>query len=146
MSRRSTYRRILFVSAALAVVVAVVIIAGVMPSVRADVYPGARPEKAIPAFWANVAISLLVAAVLMGLALASERRGRCRRVVTGLAGLTILLCGVALLDAGAAFGHHGPTLSLVSTVLFVCGPAQGLAGLLALIATFLPARARTEPG
>jgi hypothetical protein len=63
-----------------------------------------------------------------------------RRAGLGALALLVLLCGVALIDAGAAFYSHDAAMVLTSIVLFVCSAAEVAAGLLSGgAALFLPA-------
>ena len=73
-------RRFALTSAALLVVVAVVVAAGVIPSVKVDTYSAATLQRAVPAFWVNVGLNILLAFV-------------------------VLLAAIALTEAASAFGN-----------------------------------------
>lgn len=80
----------------------------VVPLVRVDSSPDAAPGRAVPALWAN----LLVTALMAGIALASfsghMNPTRLRRVVAAIAGAVAIVLGLILIDAAVAFAGHGP--------------------------------------
>ena len=127
--------RLFLAGAVFLLAVAVVIAAGVIPPVRTDPFPGATPQAAVPAFWVNVAFSV-VAAVLLGL-VARRATVRARRLsfALGLLAVLILLFAFALSDAAVAYGAHGPALQTARTLLFYCVAADMLAVLLIIAAT-----------
>jgi hypothetical protein len=127
-------RRVLLASAVLLVVGALVIAAGVIPPVKADISPSATPQKAVAAFWGNVVFALLAAAVLVFIALRATGRSRLLTIVLVLLAALALLFGLALIDAAFAFKTHGPAMQTVPILLFLCSATDLLAAALAIYA------------
>jgi hypothetical protein len=135
-------RRFLLVGAALLVVVALVIATGVIPPVRADTFPLALPGRAAAAFWVNVVLCLVVAALLVLAAVRTEKRSRRSAVALGFLAAFVLLLALALFDAGSAFRAHGPALHGATVLLFLCAAADLLAGILVVASVSLFPRHR----
>jgi len=135
-------RRLLLVGAALLIVVALVLATGVIPPVKADTFPQALPERAAAAFWVNVVLCLVVAALLALAAVRTEKRSRGSAVALGFLAAFVLLLALALFDAGLAFGAHGPPLHTATVLLFLCATADLIAGVLVAASVLLfPRRA-----
>ncbi len=135
-------RRSFSASAALLIAVGLVIAIGVIPAVKSDTLPFAAPERAVPAFWVNVVITLVVAATL--LSIAARTAGRTRRLSFGLGLLAfvVLLLAFALIDADAALQSHGPELQTATQLLFYSAAADLIAAVLVIVTAFLlPKRA-----
>ena len=130
-------RRILLAGAALLVVGALVIAAGVIPPVKADIFPSATPQRAVAAFWGNVAFNLLAATVLVFIALRAAGRSRLSTTVLGLLAALALLFAFALTDAALALQTHGAAMQTVPIRLFLCSAADFLAAALVIAALFL---------
>ena len=130
-------RRILLAGAALLVVGALVIAAGVIPPVKADIFPSAAPQRAAAAFWVNVAFNLLAATVLVFIALRAAGRSRLSTTVLGLLAALALLLAFALTDAAFALQTHGAAMQTVPIRLFLCSATDLLAAALVVTAVFL---------
>lgn len=117
---QSWRQRLLMLAAVLLVVSAAIVALGVIPLVRADTFPGAAPERAVPAFWGNVALVLLVAAAAITASRLRWSRATLRRVLVGVSGLVALLLGLLLIDAASAFSGHGPAMHRAVVALWVC--------------------------
>ena len=126
-------RRLALTSAALLVVVALVVAAGVIPLVKADTHPGAMPQKAVPAFWFNVGLNVLGAAVLGLLAIRTTGRSPRTTIVLGLWAFVALLLAIALIDAASAYGGHGPAMRTATILLFFCSAVEILAAVLIIV-------------
>ena len=126
-------RRMLLIGAALMLASAASVAVSVIPAVRADTFPHATPERAVPAFWVAIVLDVLVA----GTALASGRFGY--RVLAGIMGIVALLLGLALVDAATAYPAHGPAMHAVVVVLWLC-VGFDLAGGLSMIASAVTPR------
>ena len=74
-------RRILLTGAGVFVAAALPAAAGVIPPVKADTFPSTAPQRAVAAFWGNVAFNLLAAAALAPLAIpwSSTTARSCKR-------------------------------------------------------------------
>jgi len=105
---------------ALMLVSAAIVTFGVIPLVRADTFPGAAPDRAVPAFWANVLLVLLVAAAAVTSSRLGSNRATLRRVLAGVTGFLALVLGLLLIDAAAAFSGHGPGMHGAVVALWVC--------------------------
>jgi len=106
--------------AALMLVSAAIVAFGMIPLVRADTFPGAAPDRAVPAFWANVLLVLLVVAAAVTSSRLGSNRATLRRVLAGVAGFLALVLGLLLIDAAAAFSGHGPGMHRAVVALWVC--------------------------
>jgi O-antigen ligase len=126
-----------FISAAIFVIVAIVLALGVIPPVKADTYPGVNHEKVATAFWVNIGLNLLSAATLIFIAIRSKGRSWISTSILVIAGLIVLLLGLALADAASAYQKHGPLMQSASILLFICAAADFLCGALVVITAFL---------
>jgi hypothetical protein len=131
------YRRILFIFAAVVFAVALVLSVGVIPAVKAEASAGGTPQIAVRAIWANMGLNLLSAAVMFLLAARWKGRSRTKTVLQSIAGLIVLLLGLALGDAASAYRSHGPNMQTASILLFVCAAAGSLTGLAVVVTAFL---------
>ena len=132
-----TCRRILLVCSVVFVIVAIVLISGVIPSVKADNFPGATPEKAVSAFWVNVGLNLLLAVTILFIAVKSKERQWISKSGLIITGIIILLLGLALLDAASAYLKHGPSMQSASILLFICSASDLLAGIMLIITSII---------
>ena len=129
--------RLLPFAAVATLATAAILATSVIPSVRADTFPGAMPERAVPAFWVNVILNLLVAAQAFG---SSRRRAggpTRRRGWTAAAGVVAALLGLALIDAAIAFAEHGPTMQGVIVALWVSVCLDLAAGVAMIVSAFV---------
>ncbi len=134
------YRRLLFVYAAVIVVVALVIALGVIGPVKEDVYRGATPDVAVKAFWFNAGFTLFMAAILVLVAVPSKGRSGISTAVHIVVGLIVTILGLILIDAASAYQGHGPEMQTASILLYICAAADILAGISVFIMTFLQPR------
>jgi hypothetical protein len=132
-----SFRRILLASAGLLIVVAIILIVGVIPQVKADTYQFAAPDRAAPAFWVMVVFSLLTAAAIGSNAIRATVRSRRLLVNFGILAFIVLLFALALTDAAFAFRGHGPDMQTASALLFLCVAADVLAAVLSFTTVFL---------
>lgn len=133
-------QRMLLLGAFLALASAAVIAVGVIPRVRADTFPGATPDRAIPAFWVNVLLTVLAAAAALASARLGSNRATLRRVLPGAAGVVAMLLGLALMDAAAAYSGHGPGMYTASAALWVCACLDLAGGASMVVSAFLRRR------
>ncbi|HQR44969.1 MAG TPA: hypothetical protein PLB02_01965 [Thermoanaerobaculia bacterium] len=119
-----------------AVTTAAVIAILVIPPVRADTFPHATPERAVPAFWINVILNVLVAAEAFDASRLRSGSPARRRVWTGLSGLVALLLGLALMDAATALAAHGPAMRGAVVALWVCVCLDLAGGVLMVVSAF----------
>ena len=131
-------QHILVVGAALMLVSAALVVFRVIPLVRADTFPGAAPDRAVPAFWANVLLVLLVVAAAVTSSRLGSNRATLRRALAGAPGLLALVLGLLLIDAAIAFSGHGPGMHGAVVALWVCVCLDVAAG----IGMFVSAYAR----
>ena len=130
-------RRILLACAVLLVAVAIVVALGVIPPVQVATFPGATPERAVPAFWVTVGLNFITAATLVCIAIWSKGRSWISTSVLVVIGLVALFLGIALTDAFFAFQEAGPSMQTASILLFFCAAADFLAGVLVVTTAFL---------
>ena len=131
------YRRMLFIYAAVVVVVALVLALGVIGPVKGEVSLGATPQRALQAFWANIGMNLLIAVVFIFIAIRSK--GRSWISVTGhtIVGFIVIFLGIALSDAASAYRAHGPSMQTAAILMYACSAADLLIGVLFIITAFL---------
>jgi hypothetical protein len=110
---------------------------GVIPPVKADTFRLAVPGRAAAAFWINVALSLVCAALLVLTAAPADKRSRASAVALGFLAAFVLLLAIALFDAGMAFVGHGPALRAATVLLFLCAAADLIAGVLVAASVLL---------
>jgi hypothetical protein len=120
VTMHSWRQRILMPAAALMLTSAAIVAFGVIPLVRTDTFPGAVPDRAVPAFWANGVLVLIVAAAAVTASRLGLERATLRRVLAGVSGLLALGVGLALIDAATAFSGHGPGMHGAVGALWVC--------------------------
>jgi hypothetical protein len=121
-------RRILVFAALLMLASAAVVAFGVIPAVRADTYPSATPDRAVPAFWVNAVLTVLGAAAALACLRVAASRATLRRALSGVPGLLALLLGLVLIDAATAYPQHGPAMHGAVVALWVCAGFDLLAG------------------
>ena len=133
------YRLMLLICTSVLVILALVLILGVIPSVRAEFLRGGTPEKAISGFWVNIGFNLLSAVSIALIALRSKNRNWISTTVSVIIGIIVILMGLALADAASAYIDHGPEMKFASILLFICALVDVLTGiLLIIIAILLP--------
>jgi len=131
------YRRMLFIYGAMIVAVATALTVGVIDPVKAEAALGATPERAVTAFWVNIAVSLFSALALVFTAIRSKNRGWISTSTHLVVGCVVLFLGIALADAAAAYRSHGPSMQQASTLLFICAVADVLTGVSIVATAFL---------
>lgn len=136
-ARQTLCRRFLLTGGGLLVAVALVVAAVVIPQVRVEASRGGTPEKAVTAFWVNVGFSLLSALALLVAAIRLEVAGWILRVVLILVGLVVLFLGIACIDAAFAYITHNPDMRSGSILLFICGAADLLVGIVTVGTAFI---------
>jgi hypothetical protein len=118
-------RRMLLAAAGLALGVAVLVSAGVVPTLIVT-----AQNRAVMAFAANAILNVLIAIVL--LAAVRVRRSGIGSVLGIITGLLALLLGAALLDAASVYGRHGLSLETAACALASAGDL--VAGSMCLLA------------
>jgi len=129
--------RLLQLGAGLLLISAAVVAFGVIPPVRADTYPLATPDRAVPAFWANALLNVLVAATAFVSSRAGSTRPAPRRILPGVAGIVGLLLGLVLIDAATALSGHGPGMRGAVVALWVCVCLDLVGGAAMVVSAFL---------
>lgn len=136
-------RRLLLVAAVATFATAAVLATSVIPPVRTDPFPNATPQRAVPAFWVNVILNVLLAAEAYGLSRVRSGTVTRRRAWAGVSGLVALLLGLALMDAATALAGHGPAMRAAVVALWVCVCLDLAGGLLMIVAASMQ---RTKAG
>lgn len=129
--------RLLLICSALICLVALLIALIVIPAVKIEWRSGGTPEKAVWAFWLNIVLSLLSAAICAGIAIWSKGRSLISTIILVFLGLVVLALGLALCDAASAYRSHGQAMQTASTLLFFCAAADILIGAFIFAAAFL---------
>lgn len=130
-------QRLLLFAAVATFATAAVLAVSVIPPVRADTFPHATPQRAVPAFWVNVILNILVAAEAFGSSRLRSGRATPRRVWAGVSGLVALLLGLALMDAATALAAHGPAMRGAVVALWVCVCLDLAGGVLMIVSAFM---------
>lgn len=133
--------RLLLVCAILFLLVALVVALKVIPAVSADISPNAVPERAVPPFWVNVGLSVLLAASCGAVAFRSKGRDWISTTILVVFGIVALLLGLALVDAASAFRSHEMLAQGTSLFLFFCAAVDLLAGALVIVLAYRRPRA-----
>ena len=128
--------RLLLVCATLFLLVAFVVALRVIPAVKSDISPNAVPERAVPPFWVNVGLSVLLSVSCGAIAVWSKGRGRFSTTILVVLGIIALLVGLALVNAALAFQSHEMLARGTPAFLFVCAAVDLLAGALVLLVTY----------
>jgi len=133
-------RRSLLTGAAVLVVVALVVAAGVIPSVKADRSPQAAPDRAARLFWGIVVLDVVLAACVAFIAVRTGHGRRTWPVAVGsLAFLGFIVA--CFLATTAAFLTHDPPMWTAAILGVFCSAAEFIvAGLLSVTALLLPKR------
>ena len=132
-----SFRRVLLSSAGLLILAALILVAGVIPPVKADTYQYATPERAALAFWVIAVFNLLTAAVLGANAIRATVRSRRLLINFGMLSFIVLLFALGLTDAACALRGHGPDMQTASALLFLCVAADVFAAVLSFTTAFL---------
>lgn len=130
-------RRTLLICAVVICCVGLVLAAGVIPPVKAEAALGDTPEAAVAAFWVNIFFTLAAAVILFLIAFRSMGLGPIGKTVSILLGLLVMLLGLALADAAAAYLDHGPDMRIASILLIICSAADVLGGLAVVVTAAL---------
>lgn len=133
-------RHLLFICSALIAIVAFLILFIVIPAVKIDWLAGATPEIAVWAFWFNIVLSFVSAAICAAVAIWSKGRSLISTIILVLLGFVLLALGLALIDAAGAYRSHGHSMQIASTYLFICAAVDILVGAFILGAAFLRPR------
>ncbi len=128
--------RILLACATLLLLVTFVVALKVIPAVKSDISPNAMPERAVPPFWFNVVLSLLLSTSGGAVAVWSKGRDRATTIILAVLGIVALLLGIALVDAAFAFRSHEMLARGTSPLLFACAAADLLAGAFVLLVAY----------
>ena len=129
--------RMLMSCTVLLLLVATLLALSVIPAVKSDSYPGTTPDRAVPAFWVNFGITIIAATICAAIVLVSKERSRASTSSLVVVGLIVLMLGLALVDAAAAYRSHGPSMQSISTILFICATVDILVGVTFGIVAFL---------
>ena len=134
-SKPNSSRRLFLLCGVILLVVAGLLAVGVIPAVKADTYERANPEMAATAFLVNVLVALALAAVIMFGGVPLKRRTWPARTLLGLVGFIVLIAGLCLIDATAAFGSHGPHMKLAQVFMGLAAAGEIVAGALVIWAS-----------
>jgi cytochrome bd-type quinol oxidase subunit 2 len=127
----------LLISAALLVVVALVVTACVVPPVKADTFLGAAPERAVPVLWWGVALSVLIAMLLVFIAIRATDRTRLSHAALGILAFFAFVLAFLLIPPAFAYQSHGPAMQTASILLFLCAASELFAAVLVILVMFL---------
>jgi len=130
-------RRTLLICAVVIGCVGLVLAAGVIGPVKAEAARGDTTEAAVAAFWVNISFTLAAAAILFLIAFRTKGLGLIGKTVSILLGLLVMLLGLALTDAAAAYVDHGPDMRIASILLIICAAADILGGLAVVVTAAL---------
>ena len=130
--------RVLFLACAVLVILTALSVATiVIPAVRFYIFPGATPERAVPAFWVATASLAVTAIVFLVLAVRARARRLGVTVTAALTSLVLLFLTLAFADARAAYLAWGPGFHFPALVLLLCAAASLSAVVMGLSAALL---------
>ena len=130
-------RRTLLICAVVIGCVGLVLAAGVIAPVKAEAARGDTTEAAVAAFWVNISCNLAAAVILFLIAYRSKGPRLVGKTVSIILGLFVMLLGLALTDAAAAYLDHGPDMRIASILLIICAAADILGGLAVVVTAAL---------
>lgn len=129
MISKNTWRHMLYTSIALITIIAVLLTLIVIPSVFKDTYPGATPDRAIPAIAVSIILHLLIVAAILWTLRAESQGKRINKELLVASGIVPIVLGLVLLDGAFAYLNH-PDMLIASKAMFVCVLFDLTAGIL----------------
>ena len=109
---------------------------GVLPQVAADSFPGATPQRALPALWTISALYVVAGGALMGYAPHAHARTTIGAWLCLLIGFMAAFGAGPLFDASGSYAGHGPALHLSAWVLALSAVAS-IASLVLIVRAWL---------
>jgi hypothetical protein len=137
-------RFMLFASALVFGLIALGIIALVIPPVLADTFPGAMPERAAKAFAVPVGLDIMFALLVFLIARRRSDTSPGRGWILASLGAVASVVNLVLLDAAGAFSGHGTHMATVTVLLFVFAVMGFLAGILLIVSAVLHRKRRSH--
>jgi len=135
--RLLAFRRMTIVCTAVIVAVGITLALGVIQPVKAEAQRGDTKPVAVQAFWANIALNVSLAAILIITAIRSEGQTWSPTPIFIIVGSVVSLLGLLLIDAASAYMDHGAAMQKVSILLYICTVADFLAGITVITTAFL---------
>jgi len=126
------FRRMLYLGIGLLTAVAAILAILVIP-------PSKIPEPAIIPIWVNVIVHLLIIVALIWIIKVNKRNGEIKTELLAGAGIVLIILSLLILDGAFAYINN-PNMIVASISLFICVGCDFAAGLIALLARFLPKR------
>jgi hypothetical protein len=130
------------VAATACLLVGIIIWTIVLPSVRADTFARATPDRAATAFKVVLFLFELLAVALTLISLRITRRGIVGGIVT--CGIIVLVLSLLLLDAANSYRAHGPDLRVADEFLYGCFVVALLVSILLFVVAFVLRKGRKE--
>ena len=137
MNKLKLSRIFLLISAALFLITAILVMLLVIPSVRADTFPGSTPGSAVPAFWVSGSLGILLSVTLVLIAVRTQGRTRGLTVALVLLILLLFFVSFALADASRAYAVEGPAMQSTASLLRTCSSMDYLGVLLVILTAFI---------
>ncbi len=137
-------RFMLFASALVFGLIAVGIVALVIPPVLADTFPQAMPERAAKAFAVPVGLDIIFAVIVFFTARRLSDTSPGRGWILASVGVVASLVNLVLLDAAEALWGHGPHMATVAVLLFIFAVIGSLAGILLIVIAVLRRKRRSH--
>jgi hypothetical protein len=109
----------------------------VVPLAKADTFPYATPQRAVPVFWLIAALNLLAATLLGFTAIRATDRSRLSTSVFGILAFLVFLLACGLTGPAYGYREHGPAMQTTSILLIFCSAAEFLAAVLLSTTAFL---------
>lgn len=136
MISQISFRRMLYFGIGLSTVVALILAILVIP-------PSTIPKQAFIPIWVNVIVHLIINVVLFWTINVNKRGRPINTELLAGAGVILILLSLLLIDGAVAYLGQ-PEQPGVSFWMFVCVGCDFVAGLLILIARFIPKRRSPE--
>lgn len=125
----------LYFATGLIAAVALLLVAVVIPYVFLDTYPGATPDRAVPAISITAIVHLLIAAALLWTLRVDKRGRRINKELLVASGIIPIVLGLIIIDGAFAYLEH-PGMLVASISMFVCVGFDVIGGSLALIVRY----------
>lgn len=132
------------ISAALVLIVAILIALFVIQPVAIDTHPGVLHEKIVFIWGLNISFNILTAYSLVLISVFSNGKGWIIPTVLIILLFIVFVLAFACNDAALAYRSHGPKMQSVSVILFFCAAIEVIVWLL-LFSTLLFRKKITLP-
>lgn len=119
-----SWKRLYLISAALLVVVAVLIALFVVPKAAVDIHPGVKHETIAFIWGLNISMNVFTLFLLTLISIFSKVKGGVTAPVVIFLMFIVFILAFSCNDAALAYGSHGPNMQSASVILFICAALE----------------------